>query len=173
MRRVFLKCRRFGISLNPKKSQFALSEGKLLGHIVLAEGVKIDSVRVEAIQKLSIPRSKRDIQSFLGKINFVRRFIPNFFELVKHITTMLKKDAEIKWTDQERSSFEDIKKAIMEAPTLISPDYTKSFYIFSFASYDTVAVVLLQKVDEGLDHPIALFSKTLRDVERKYHPIEK
>ena len=70
---------------------------------------------------------------------------------------MLKKDVEIKRTDQERSSFEEIKKAIMGAPTLISPDYTKGFYIFSFASYDTVAVVLLQKNDEGLDHPIFFF----------------
>ena len=86
---------------------------------------------------------------------------------------MLKKDAEIKWTDQARSSFEDIKKAIMEAPTLISPDYSKGFYIFSFASYDTMAAVLLQKDNEGLDHPIAFFSKTLRDVELKYDPIEK
>ena len=60
-RKVFLKCRRYGISLNPKKSQFALNEGKLLGHIVLAEGVKIDHVRVEVIQQLSIPRSKRNI----------------------------------------------------------------------------------------------------------------
>ena len=173
MRRVFLKCRKFGISLNPKKSQFALIEGKLLGHIVSTESVKIDPVRVEAIQKLSIPRSKRDIQSFLGKINFVRRFIPNFSELVKHITSMLKKDAEIKWTDQARSSFEYIKKAIMEAPTLISPDYTKSLYIFSFASYYIVADVLLQKDDEGLDHPIAFFNKTLRNVELKYDPIDK
>ena len=49
LRRVFLKCRRFGISLNPKKSRFAFNEGKLLGHIVSAEGVKIDPVRVEAI----------------------------------------------------------------------------------------------------------------------------
>ena len=86
---------------------------------------------------------------------------------MKHIIVMLKKDAEIKWTDQERNSFENIKKAIMEAPTLISPNYTKSFYIFSFASYDTVAAVLLQKYNEGLDHPIALFRKTLRDVELK------
>ena len=59
--------------------------------------MKIDPARVQAIQTLSIPRSKRDIQSFLGKINFVRRFIPNFAELVKHITSMLKKGAEIKW----------------------------------------------------------------------------
>ena len=49
LRRVFLKCRQFGISLNPKKSQFSLKEGKLLGCIVLVEGVKIDLVRVEAI----------------------------------------------------------------------------------------------------------------------------
>ena len=64
--------------------------------------MKIDPIRVEAIQKLSIPRSKKDIQSFLGKINFFRRFIPNFSELVKHITSMLRKEAEIKWTNKER-----------------------------------------------------------------------
>ena len=61
----------------------------------------------------------------------------------------------------------------MEDQTLISPDYTKGFYIFSFASYDTVVAVLLQKNDEGLDHPIAFFIKTLRDAELKYDPIEK
>ena len=61
----------------------------------------------------------------------------------------------------------------MEAPTLVSPDHTKGFYIFSFASYDTMAVVLLQKDDEGFDHPISFFSKTLRDAEMKYDPIEK
>ena len=40
--RVFKKCRRFGISLNHKKSNFAMKEGKLLGHIILEEGIKID-----------------------------------------------------------------------------------------------------------------------------------
>ena len=86
---------------------------------------------------------------------------------------MLRKEVEIKWTNQARNSFEAIKKAIMEAPTLISPDYTKGFYIFSFASYDTVAAYLLQKDDEGLEHPISFFNKTVRDVELKYDPIEK
>ena len=61
----------------------------------------------------------------------------------------------------------------MEASTLISPYYTKGFYIFSFASYDTVTTMLLQKYDKGFDHPIAFFSKTLRDAELKYDPIEK
>jgi ribonuclease HI len=145
LRRTFLKCRRYGISLNPKKSNFALKEGKLLGHIVSADGVKIDPKRVEAIRNLSLPRSKKDIQSFLGTINFVRRFIGNFAELTKHITAMLRKDSEIKWTEAARQSFNDIKEAITTAPVLISPDFSKVFYIFSFASNDTIAAVLLQK----------------------------
>ena len=145
--------------MNPKKSQFSLKKGKLLGHIVSVEGVKIDPTRVEAIQRLSIPRSNKDIQSLLGKINFFRRFIPNFIELVKHITSMLKKGSKIKWIDNARSSFQDIKQSIMESSTLISVDYTKKFYIFSFASYDTVATVLLQKDDESLDHLVAFFRK--------------
>ena len=56
LKKVFLKCRKFGISVNPKKSQFSLEEGKLLGHIVSTKGVKIDPARVQAIQTLSIPR---------------------------------------------------------------------------------------------------------------------
>ena len=55
LRRVFKKCRRFGISLNPKKSNFAMKEGKLLGHIISAEGIKIDPKRIEAIQKVDLP----------------------------------------------------------------------------------------------------------------------
>jgi hypothetical protein len=67
LRKVFSKCRRFGVSLNPKKSLFAMKEGKLLGHIVSVEGVRIDPSRVEAIQTLSLLRSKKEVQSFLGK----------------------------------------------------------------------------------------------------------
>ena len=67
--------------------------------------MKIDPVRVEAIQKLSIPRSKKDIQTFLGKINFFMRFIPIFSKLVKHITSMLRNEAEIKWIEKEINSF--------------------------------------------------------------------
>ena len=149
LKRVFLKCRRFGLSLNPKKSLFAMQEGKLLGHIVSAEGVRIDPDRVEAIQALSLPRSKKEVQAFLGRINFLRIFVSNFAELVKHITAMLRKGHEIKWIVEPRKSFDQIKKAFTEAPMLISPDYSKDFMIFSFASFDTIATVLLHKNDQG------------------------
>ena len=57
---VFLKCRKFGISLNPKKSNFALEEGKLLGHIISKDCIKIDPQRVDAIHKIAIPRMKKE-----------------------------------------------------------------------------------------------------------------
>jgi len=107
--------------------------------------VKIDPKRVEAIKNLSLPRSKKCIQSFLGTIKFVRSFKVNFAELTKHITAMLRKDSEVKWTKAARHSFNAIKEAITTAPVLISPNFSKVFYIFSFASSDTIAAVLLQK----------------------------
>lgn len=103
----------------------------------------------------------------------MRGFILNFAEHVKDITSMLKKGVEIKWTGAARKSFESIKKAIMEAPTLSSPDYSKELHIFSFAFNDTLATVLLQADEEGLEHLVAFFSKTLRDVELRYDIIEK
>jgi hypothetical protein len=99
LRKVFLKCRSFGISLNPKKSLFAMKEGRLLGHIVSVEGFRIDPRRVKAIRALSILRSRKEVQSFLGKINFPR-FIPNFAKEVKLITAMLRKGNEVRWTSK-------------------------------------------------------------------------
>ena len=59
LRKVFTKCQKFGLSLNPKKYHFSMIEGKLLGHIVSAEGIKIDPERVKAILKITIPRNKK------------------------------------------------------------------------------------------------------------------
>jgi hypothetical protein len=173
LKQTFKKCRKFGLSLNPKKSHFAMQEGKLLGHIVSREGIKIDPKRVEAIDTINIPRNRKEIQSFLGKIFFLRRFIPNFAEIVKLITDMLKKDNEVKWKTKAKESFERIKKVIGEAPVLASPDYMKEFLIFSFASEHTITTMLLQKNDEGFEKPIEFFSKSLRDAELKYDILEK
>lgn len=79
----------------------------------------------------------------MGKINFLRRFVPNFVELVKNITMMLRKENEIKWDDDARKSFITIKSALTEAPVLASLEFSKDFLTFSYASEDTIAVVLL------------------------------
>jgi len=88
--RVFRKCRKFSISLNPRKSHFAMKEGKLLGHIISSKGIRVDPKQVEAIQKVKLPRNKIEVQSFIGKVNFLRRFIATFAEIMNWITRMLR-----------------------------------------------------------------------------------
>lgn len=116
LKKVFLKCRRFGILVNPKNSQFCLEEGKLLGHIISTTSVHIDPERLKEIQTLSILRSKKDIQSFMGKINFLVRFIPNFAEFVKHITSMLKRDQRSNGLMQQEDLLKPSKELLWKLP---------------------------------------------------------
>ena len=173
LRRTFEKCRRYGLSLNPQKSLFALKEGKILGHILTKDGVKIDPKRVEVINGISFPINRKEVQVFLGRINFLTRFIPNYVEIVRHITDMLKKSNEVKWSQESREAFARIKNAFAEAPVLAGPDCAKPFMIFSFSSPHTIAGVLLQKNEEGYEKPIAFFSQVLCDAELKYKLLEK
>ena len=128
--------------MNPKKSIFAVTEGKLLGFVVSKQGINIDPERTQTIAQISMPHSKKTMQSFLGKINFVSRFIPGFTEIVRPLQKMIKKDAEFKWSVEEKKSFHDILKAISEAPTLTSPDFSKPFILYTFASDSSYDVVL-------------------------------
>ena len=75
-----------------------MEEGKLLGHIISKDGIHIDPSRVEAIRQLDFPRNMKEIQSFNGKINFLRRFIPNLAEHLNEMTNMLNKESEVKWS---------------------------------------------------------------------------
>jgi hypothetical protein len=59
LRVVLERCRKFNISLNPKKSIFVVEQGKLLGFIVSKDGMIIDPERTQAIDKLPPPSSKK------------------------------------------------------------------------------------------------------------------
>jgi len=120
--------------LNPKKSVFGIDKGKLLRHIASEGGISIDPERLQSIKDVRPPANKKSLQSFFGKINFIRRFVPNFVERIKPMSALLKKDTVFMWNDKAIKSFEDINDAISQAPVLINPDYSWDFIIFSFAS---------------------------------------
>jgi hypothetical protein len=173
MKNVFQKCRKFNISLNPKKSHFGMQERKLLAHIISKEGIKIDPNRVEGIQKINTLHNKKEVQSFLGKVNFLRRFIPNHEEIIKHITSMLRKGNEIKWNLEAKKYFEDIKVALTKAPVLANLDFTKDIILFSLTLVHTIVGILLQKDDQNFENLIAYFNRMLRDSPLRYDIMEK
>jgi len=93
--------------------------------------------------------------------------------LIRELNKILRKDSTLKWTVEAKQSFEAIKEVLTKTPVLITPDFQKDFIIFYFSSEHTIAVVLLQKNDQGYEQPIAFFSKSLRDATLKYNIMEK
>jgi hypothetical protein len=102
LKKVFNQCRKYDISLNPKKSIFVMDEGKRLGFIVSKHGMRIEPERTKEIANIAPPHNKKSIQSFLRKMIFVRRFIPSFFETVKPLQDMIKKNSKFSWGSKEK-----------------------------------------------------------------------
>ena len=115
-----------------------------------------------ATDKVPKPKNVKGIQSFFGQVNFLRRFVANFAENSRPISKMLKKGEVGTWDSEPSRAFDEIKEEIKNAPILRTPDYTKPMHVFSFVSFHIVAVVLLQKNEEGFEQPIAFFTKSLQ-----------
>lgn len=149
------------ISLNPKKSIFVVSEGNLLGHFIAKSGIKVDLDKVREIMQIPFLVNKKYMQSFFGKINFLRKFISDYAQIVKAIQEMVKKDVVYKWDKMEKYAFYHIKQAIVEAPTFYSLDFGKNFLLYTF-TYDSYLVVVLTQKDElNNERPISFMSTSL------------
>ena len=109
MKQIFQHCQRYGISLNPKKYFFDLSEGKLLGFIVSKSGIHIDPDRIKEISEIPLAHNKKAMQSFLGQINFVKIFVPDFSRIVSPLQAMIKNNSNFKWGKDEYEAFNLIK----------------------------------------------------------------
>ncbi|XP_059066647.1 uncharacterized mitochondrial protein AtMg00860-like [Cryptomeria japonica] len=173
LRAVLQRCREHGISLNLKKLVFCVTEGKLLGHIISKEGVKIDPERVNAIQRLNLPSNRTEVRSFFSQVNFLRRFIPEFAKTTKHIISLLSEKHSFKWTEEAKEAFERIKGSVANAPTLINLDFEKDFIIYCYASEHTMSGILLQMDESGIEAPIPFMSVPLKKHELKYSLSEK
>jgi hypothetical protein len=93
---AFEKMRQYGLKMNPLKCVFGVSASKFLGFIIHEYGIKIDPKRVESMKKVKAHTCKKELQSFLGKVNYLRRFVSNLLRRVKAFTPILqlKNDAE-------------------------------------------------------------------------------
>src|ERR1700733_11766157 len=173
LNQIFQRCKRYGISLNPKKSFFALDQGKLLGFIVSRDGIHIDPDRIKEISEIPFPHNKKSMQSFLGQINFVKRFVPDFSHIILPLQTMIKKNAVFKWGLIEKEAFDQIKQSIINAPSLITPNFSNPFTLYTIASNTSYATVLTQLNDHNLEAPISFFSSNLQGAELNYSDVEK
>jgi len=127
-----------------------------LGHIISAQGVAIDPKKIEVVANWPTPTDLKQLWGFLGLSGYYRKFIKNYGLISRPLTDLLKKDVLFHWTPQLQMSFEALKQALISAPVLVLPDFSKPFTIETDASSTGVGVVLSQD-----NHHVAYISKAL------------
>jgi len=142
-----------------------------LGYVISAEGVSTSPHKTEAIANWESPTSIHDVQSFMGLANFYHKFVKDFSAIASLITNLTRKDLPFQWTPDHEVAFNNLKTALCTAPTLILPDFSKTFYVMTDASDLATGAVLMQDQGKGLQ-PIAFESQKLQGTEHRYPPHE-
>ena len=156
-----------GLKLNAKKLQFKSNDCKFFGHKLTPEGLKVDESKIEAIVKMSPPKTDTDLKSFLGMVNYLGRYTPALAELRPPLDRLYKKDTVWRWDPEHQRAFEGIKSVISSLPVLAYFDAKSEHTIQCDASKQGLGAVLPQ---EG--KPVMYISRTLTETEQRHSNIE-
>jgi len=151
------------------KCDFWLNEIAFLGHIVSADGIRVDPKKIEAVMEWKPPRNTTEVRSFLGLAGYYRRFVKGFSLIAAPMTKLLHKNVRFDWNDKCQTSFEKLKAMLTEAPVLTQPVSGKDFVVYSDASHNGLGCVLMQE-----RKVVAYTSRQLRPHEQNYptHDLE-
>ena len=133
--------RQHGLKMNPLKCVFGVSASESLGFVIDQKGIEVDKNKVIAILETSLPKNKKKLQSLLGKVNFLRRFISNMPGKTKVFSPLLKlkKEVEFRWKKEHQDPFDDIKRHLANPPVLVPSMKGKDLRLHIAASYSTIA----------------------------------
>lgn len=166
--KVLQRAREKNVKFNPKKLQFALERVKYLGHVFSLNEIKPDPNRLLAIKEMGKPKSKKDLQTFLGVVNFMRPFIQNLSELTAPLRELLRKNVVFDWTELHTKVVDDVKQQILNSKILVPFDPSKELIVQCDASQFGLGCCLIQ---DG--KPISFASRSLTSGEQNYAQIEK
>ncbi len=155
--------------VSPKKCEFMKRELSFLVMISGKGGINTHPMKVQVLKEWPKPMKLSDLRSFMGLLQFFRRFSKNFSQLAIPLTNLTKKGEGIgNWDMKFDQAFESLKSAISSSPILISPNWTKPFPGHVDASNNAMGGMLTQLDEEGKDRAIAFFSKKLSPAEQNY-----
>jgi hypothetical protein len=162
-----------GLTINPAKCVFAVSSLKFLGHMVDEAGITPLPKHVAAVQDCPPPADIKQLQRFLGLINFYRRFLPAVARTLQPLTDLLKGSPKVLlWSPAAEAAFVAAKAALVAAVPLCHPAPNAVLSLSVDASDSHVGGVLQQQVGKGWK-PLAFFSKKLAPAEVKYSTFDR
>ena len=169
LRLIFGALQRHQLHVRLDKCFFGRRSVDYLGFVVQGGKISMDSKKVQAVQQWPTPTCVRDVRGFLGLAGFYRRFVHRFSAIAAPLTDLTKTSVPFKWSSTAQQSFDAVKRALTEAPVLITADSSPeaSFTIYSDASGFAVGSVLLQDQGNGLQ-PVAYHARKMNQAERNY-----
>jgi len=149
LHKLFERLRKFKLRLNPTKCSFGVRSGKLLGFVVSQKGIEVDPAKVQAITEMSAPRTEREVRGFLGRLNYIARFISHLTATCELIFKLLRKDQAVVWNDDCQKAFEKIKRYLQDPPVLVPPVPGRPLIMYLTVLTESMGCVLGQHDESG------------------------
>jgi hypothetical protein len=171
--KVLAKLQEAKMLVEASKSRFHVQEVDFLGCTMEPGKIRMQESKIQAIKEWPTPTTVTDVRSFLGFVNFYRKFIEGYGKRAQPLTDLTKKDLKFDWTQSCQDAFEEIKQEVLRRPILWEPDPSEPYEVEADASGYAIGGQLLQRDKEGRPHPIAFFSKKLHGAELNYPVYDK
>eukprot|EP00116_Pleurobrachia_bachei_P000983 sb/3461245/ len=157
------------IKISPSKTQLFKKQVKFLGHIISKKGISVDPTRINAITALDNPRTTKQLQRFLGALNYNRNFIRHFSKIAEPLYQLLRKGRKFEWNSKAQSAFEGLKEVLTKAPVLAIPQYDDPHdsYVLTIDSCKIGHGGTLTQQIDGKRRTISFWSKAVPQHQQK------
>ncbi|XP_052312432.1 uncharacterized protein LOC112328962 [Populus trichocarpa] len=174
LRKLFERLRKYELRLNPVKCSFGVKSGKLLGFVVSDRGIEVDPDKVKAIQAMSSPKTEKEVRGFLGRLNYIARFIAQLTTTCEPIFRLLRKKNPGTWNEECEEAFNKIKHYLQNPPLLVPPVSGKPLVLYLTVTEAAMGCVLGQHDETGRkERAIYYLSKKFTECESRYTEIER
>lgn len=174
LRLVFERLREHELRVSGEKCHLARTTLDFLGFEVDGDLVKPQQKHLDQVRGFPTPRTRKQLQAFLGTCGWLREHVPRYRDITAPLTEMLKGSAgKLKWGPKEEQAFCATKEAIAQSKPLARPDFDKPFCLQTDASQTGMAAVLFQMDQENKRHIISYASAKFKPAERRWHVNEQ
>ena len=174
LRKLFERLKKYQLRLNPAKCTFGVKSGKLLGFIVSQKGIEVDPEKVKAILEMPEPRTERQVRGFLGRLNYIARFISQLTAICEPLFKLLRKNQTDRWNEDCQEAFGRIKKCLMNPPVLMPPVPGRPLILYMTILDESMGCMLGQHDESGKkERAVYYLSKKFTTCEMNYSLLER
>lgn len=156
-----------GFRLKLTKCRFAANSVKYLGHFITENTVTPLKDNLKSIIDFPVPKNRKNIRQFLGKVNFYRKYIPNVSVLLEPLHNLLRKNISFSWSNDCDAAFNKVKEYLCSKPILAIYNQKAPTFIYTDASINGIGAILKQSQKDGTRKPVAYFSKKLSESQKQ------